>query len=131
MTKTEAIDFWIKSAKDNLKTVDAMIHSKHWNFAMFMCQQSLEAILKAIFIHKAGERPPHIHKLPQLVNLCGIELPKDIDFNILEIDAHYIKARYFSDRFDTRIYNKRNATSLYKNTKEAFRWLIKSAGLKI
>lgn len=131
MTKIEAVDFWVKSAKDNLKTADAMLGSKRWNFAMFMCQQTLEALLKAIYIKTTGERPPHIHKLPQLINLCGIDLPKDIDFNVLEIDAHYIKARYFSDRFNPEIYNKKNATRLYKNTHEAFKWLAKTAGLKI
>lgn len=38
MTKREAIQFWLRSADDNLATARAMIVSKRWNFAMFMCQ---------------------------------------------------------------------------------------------
>lgn len=130
MTKKDIIEFWIKSAKDNLKTAKAMLISKRWNFAMFMCQQTIEAFLKAIYIHKKGERPPYIHKLPKLADLAGLEMPEDIDIKILKIDAHYIKARYFADRFNRQIYNKKKATSLVDDTEEVFKWLQRTSGLK-
>lgn len=130
MTKNEAVTFWLRSAKENLATAKAMLVSKRWNFAMFMCQQTIEALLKAIYVHKKHERPPYIHRLPQLADLAEVDLPDDIDRKMLEIDAHYLKARYFTDRFDRGIYNRKRAAELFQHAQEVYRWLMKDAGLK-
>jgi len=133
MTKDpdKAVNFWIMSSKDNLETAAAMLKAGRYNFAMFMCQQSVEAFLKAVFILQKGERPEFIHKLPRLVELTGVKVPKVIDFKILKIDAHYIKARYKEDRFNKKIYNRRNAAQLLKDTEDVIAWFTKNQKLKI
>lgn len=132
MTKdiNKAVKFWLLSSRDNFETADAMLKAGRYNFAMFMCQQAVEALLKAVFIIQKNERPEYIHKLPKLVEMTGIEIPKSIDEKILKIDAHYIKARYKEDRFNAKIYNKRNAVSLVKDTKDVLKWFIKKLKLK-
>ena len=132
MTKdtNKAVNFWLMSSKDNFKTADAMLKSGRYNFAMFMCQQTVEAILKAVFIIQKNERPEYIHKLPKLVEMTGVKIPKTIDNKILKIDAHYIKARYKEDRFNTKIYNRRNATALLKDTETIIKWFTKKMKLE-
>ena len=132
MTKNtnKAVNFWLMSSKDNFITADAMLKSGRYNFAMFMCQQTVEAILKAVFIIQKNERPEYIHKLPKLVELTGVKIPKTIDKKILKIDAHYIKARYKEDRFNTKIYNKRSATALLKDTETVIKWFTKKMKLE-
>ncbi|OGW03565.1 MAG: hypothetical protein A2889_02060 [Nitrospinae bacterium RIFCSPLOWO2_01_FULL_39_10] len=132
MTKNtdKAVSFWLLSSKDNFKTSIAMLKAGRYNFAMFMCQQAVEALLKAIFIIQKNERPEYIHKLPRLVEMIGIKIPKTIDKKILKIDAHYIKARYKEDRFNTKIYNKQNATALLKDTEDVIKWLAKKMKLE-
>jgi HEPN domain-containing protein len=95
-----------------------------------MCQQTVEAILKAVFIIQKNERPEYIHKLPKLVEMTGVKIPKTIDNKILKIDAHYIKARYKEDRFNTKIYNRRNATALLKDTETIIKWFTKKMKLE-
>lgn len=95
-----------------------------------MCQQTVEAILKAVFIIQKNERPEYIHKLPKLVELTGVKIPKTIDKKILKIDAHYIKARYKEDRFNTKIYNRRSATALLKDTEAVIKWFTKKMRLE-
>lgn len=133
MTKDtdKAVKFWLMSSNDNFETASAMLKAGRYNFAMFMCQQAVEAILKAAFIIQKNERPEYIHKLPRLVEMTGIEVPKLIDEKILKIDAHYIKARYKEDRFNTKIYNKRNAANLFKDTEDVIKWFTKKMKLKI
>src|SRR3972149_9693779 len=133
MTKNtdKAVSFWLLSSKDNFKTSIAMLKAGRYNFAMFMCQQAVEALLKAVFIIQKNERPEYIHKLPKLVEMIGIKIPKSIDNKILKIDAHYIKARYKEDRFNTKIYNKRNASNLLKDTEDVIQWFTKKMKLKI
>ena len=120
----KAVDFWKRSALDNLKTAEAMLKSKRYNFTMFMCHQTLEAALKALYIASKKSRPPYIHKLPKLLGEIGLLPPLDIDQTILKVDAHYIKARYFEDRFNTKVYNEKNTRELISLTKEALQWLL-------
>lgn len=132
MTKDvdKAVKFWLMSSKDNFETAAAMLKSKRYNFTMFMCRQAVEALLKAVFIMQRNERPEYIHKLPKLVELIGINIPKSIDEKILKIDAHYIKARYKEDRFNAKIYNKKNASMLLKDTEDIIVWFTKKLKLK-
>src|SRR4030067_1578377 len=132
MTKDvdEALGFWLLSSKENFETAKAMLKAGRYNFTMFMCQQAVEALLKAVFIIQKNERPEYIHKLPKLVEMIGIKIPKTIDKKILKIDAHYIKARYKEDRFNTKIYNKQNATALLKDTEDVIKWLAKKMKLE-
>lgn len=132
MTKNtdKAVNFWLLSSKDNFTTATAMLKAGRYNFAMFMCQQAVESILKAVFIIQRNERPEYIHKLPRLVEMTDIKIPKTIDKKILKIDAHYIKARYKEDRFNTKIYNKQNATALLKDTEDVIKWLTKKMKLE-
>lgn len=122
--------FWFDSAVDNMKTAESLLHSKRYNFAMFMCQQTLEAILKCAFLKLKGERPPFIHKLPRLLTMSGLKVPSWIDKIVLRVDAHYIKARYFYDRFDPQIYNRKNALELIEHTKKVLQWFVKELKLK-
>lgn len=133
MTKNtdKAIRFWLDSAKDNFETAKIMLKAGRWNFAMFMCQQTVEALLKAVFITQKDERPPYIHKLPKLLELTGVKVPPYIDIKILKIDAHYIKARYKEDRFDPKIYNRVNAQRLMRDTEEVLNWFIGNLRLEI
>lgn len=127
----KAVNFWLKCVKDNLQTAEAMIKTGRWSFAMFMCQQTLEALLKAVFIITSKKRPEYIHKLPKLLQLTGIKVPKAIDLKILKIDAHYISARYQEERFNKTIYNRKNATQLVKDVKEIMKWFARNLKLRI
>ncbi|OGQ49143.1 MAG: hypothetical protein A3I09_01960 [Deltaproteobacteria bacterium RIFCSPLOWO2_02_FULL_47_10] len=122
--------FWHDSAIDNMKTAESLLHSKRYNFAMFMCQQTLEAILKCVFLKLKAERPPFIHKLPRLLTMSGLKVPLWLDKIILRVDAHYIKARYFNDRFDLQIYNRKNASELIEHTRKVLQWFVKELKLK-
>ena len=51
MTQRETVKFWLNSSLDDLKTAEAMLAAARYNYAMFMCQQSLEELLKAIIVH--------------------------------------------------------------------------------
>lgn len=130
-SKQRAIKFWISSAKDNFDIAEDMLHTGRYSFCMFMCQQAVEALLKAIHIIKTGERPIYIHKLPRLLDLTGLKIPNSVDAKILKIDAHYIKARYKEERFNPKIYNKQNASNLVKDTKDVIAWFSKNLKLKI
>jgi len=45
----KVINFWLKSAKENFVTAKAMYKTGRWSFVFFMCQQTIEALLKMIY----------------------------------------------------------------------------------
>src|SRR3972149_4069155 len=108
--------FWLLAAKDNFETAKILFEAHRYNFSIFMCQQAVEALLKAVYIIKKKDRPEYIHKLPKLLDLINIDVPNSIDKKILRLDAHYIKARYKEDRFNSKIYNKENAKLILNDT---------------
>lgn len=125
----KAIKFWLKTAKDNFETSKIMHKAGRYNFAMFMCQQTVEALFKGIYIAKHKDRPPYIHDLELLLNKIDIETRKDILEDVKKINPHYIKARYVEDRFDSLIYNKSNSSNTIKSTERIFQWFTKKMNL--
>lgn len=123
-----AIAFWVRSAKENLAIAESMCKSKRYNFVMFMCHQTLEAVLKEVYVASKKERPPFLHKLPRLLFASGLSVPDKVDLTLLQADAHYIKARYIQDRFDTKVYNAKNAAALLKQTRETLKWFLDRIG---
>ena len=126
----KAIDFWLRAAQDNFQIAEIMFKTGRYSFSMFMCQQSLEALLKAVIIARTHARPPYLHELGLLIKPTGLKAPPKILKVLKEADQHYIKTRYREDRFNSRIYNKNTAAKLIMMTKEATRWFIKKVNLK-
>lgn len=123
--------FWLKAAQDNFQIAKTMLETGRYSFAMFMCQQSLEALLKAIIIVKTKDRPPYIHELGILLKAVRLRVPRKILEILKEADQHYIKTRYKEDRFNTKIYNKDTANKLIEKTDRAVKWFIKRANLNL
>lgn len=130
-SQNRAIRFWLDCTKDNFIAAKAMFKAGRWSLCMFMCQQTIETLLKAVYILNKQERPKYLHKLSKLLDLTEVKVPKIIDEMILSIDAHYIKARYKEDRFNSRVYNKVSAQRIIKDTEEVILWFTKNLKLKV
>lgn len=50
MTPAEKIEHWLDIAEYDLETAVAMQNSARYLYTVFMCQQALEKLLKAIYI---------------------------------------------------------------------------------
>jgi len=130
MTKEETISFWLKSSLDDLKTATAMLSAKRYNYAMFMCQQALEELLKAIIVIQTNDHPPYLHDLITLSRKINFKIPKNIHENLSNINPHYIVARYKPQRFDPDVYNLTTAKKTIKITRETIKWFTEKMALK-
>lgn len=130
MTQRDAIKFWLQSSADDIDTAKTMLTAGRYNYAMFMCQQSLEELLKAIIIIQTNEQPPFIHDLINLSKKINLEIPGPIREGLRSINPHYIVARYKPQRFDPTVYNKVSAKKTIKTAQEIIKWFTKEMGLK-
>ena len=130
MTKDtdKAVSFWLMSSKDNLETAHAMLKADDITLQC-SCVSNPWRVLKGGFYNPENDRPEYIHKLSRLVELTGFEVLKRLTGRS-KIDAHYIKARYKEDRFNKKIYNRRNAAQLLKDAQDVIVWFTKKLKLK-
>lgn len=116
---------WLERAKYDLETARGMIRIRKYLYTAFMCQQSLEKLLKAI-LSDQKKNPPPIHNLPRLAELAG--LLKQCNTNdaglLAELTPFSIKARYGEYKKKlSEICDRRTALDYLQRTERMFRWL--------
>lgn len=130
MILEESIKFWLNSSLDDFNTAKAMFVANRYNYTMFMCQQALEELLKAIIVIQTEDNPPYLHDLVILSKKIDFQIPKYIHKILENINPHYIVARYKPQRFDPQVYNRTAAKRTIKLTEETIKWFTKKLNLK-
>ena len=78
MTDYNQTGYWLESSDYDLQTAKAMLETGRYLYVGFMCHQTVEKALKAVFVASApDEELPYIHKLRRLANLSGISQEMD------------------------------------------------------
>ena len=115
---------WVKIAKYDLQTAKAMQEKGRYLYVLFMCQQSIEKILKAIYIQKKKELAPRTHNLTYLCDVLNLAIEETDKEFLAQLNQFYLISRYPGQQkeFEKAI-NKHKAQIYYKKTKEIFQWL--------
>lgn len=66
-------------------------------YVLFMCQQSLEKLLKAHVMARTVELPPRIHSLVRLADLAAVNVSKEERGFLERLSLYYIQSRYPPD----------------------------------
>ena len=88
------IDNWISLAKYDLETAEAMLKAERYIYVAFMCQQSIEKILKACYVKQHKSTPPYTHNLLRLINDLDFdeEINSEISETIETLNSYYIES---------------------------------------
>jgi HEPN domain-containing protein len=121
-----SINYWKKIAEYDLETAEAMLKSGRYLYVGFMCHQSIEKILKALYVYKENEMPPRIHNLARLLKYTDLqdEIPIDYLEIIHELNPLNIASRYPDQELE--ILNEMSyeySTKLLEKTRRLFEWL--------
>ena len=113
LTKKEIVEFWRKRAADDKATAKALLKSKRYSACLFFVHIYLEKTLKALATEQIEKATPHTHDLLYLADIAKIELPKEQEELLREINTFNIRARY--DDYKLEFYKKatRNYTMKY------------------
>ncbi len=87
----EEVVRWLKSGKDDLKKAEDNFKIRNYDLTSFLCQQTVEKLLKAVLIEKT-RKFPKIHDLVRLGKLAQIDknLLKDCE----KLTFVYTETRY-------------------------------------
>lgn len=117
---------WIEIADYDFKTARAMYKSRRHLYVAFMCQQSVEKILKALITKVDGEFPPKIHKLETLAIKAklGDELDDEKKDLLSELSFYYLNNRYPDFKAElNRLISREKAHELLKKTGAFLKWM--------
>lgn len=115
-----------------------MLVSKRYLYVVFMCQQSIEKLVKGLFVMFCDQEPPRTYNIAQVfkhvVEAIGGE-SKDTEEFILKLDqyngffvkllAYYIAERYpsYKEKLSQAV-DQQEAAEVLALTEEVFIWLI-------
>ena len=119
-----AIQEWVKTSEYDLKTAEAMLETERYLYVVFMCQQAIEKILKAIYCQKKNELPPRTHNLLYLVDILELKVT-DSDKTLLPVlNQFYLETRYPGERSQlVKEMDKVKACEYLAKTKETWKCL--------
>ncbi len=86
---------WLERSKYDLETAKGMLRIRKYLYVGFMCQQSIEKLLKGI-ISSQSKEVPYIHNLVRLAEITNFysELDKTQQLFLQNLTPFCIKARY-------------------------------------
>lgn len=86
---------WLEQAGWDVEAAKVSIESGFYEWATFQCQQSAEKSFKSLLVH-AGWKPPKIHNLGVLYNMCRKANKKfrKIFLEYRDLEAFTFLARY-------------------------------------
>jgi HEPN domain-containing protein len=124
MKVSEKIEYWVDIADYDMKTARALHKSGRYLYTVFMCQQAIEKILKAIHLHKSSKDAPLSHNLVYLQGLLKFNLKEDHLKLLAELTAYYIEGRYPSYKAKlSKLVDKKKSTEILKKSGELYKWL--------
>ena len=127
MNNMDKVNYWVEIAADDLCFAKECLKINRFLYVGFMCHQTIEKILKAMFVIKfPAETPPYTHDLLKLAKATSLyEIMSIEQKNIIRtLGPLNIEARYPSVKND--IYsslNKERCDFIFKQTEELFQWI--------
>jgi len=88
------VEAWVAASRYDLETARALLKSRRYLYVLFMCQQALEKLLKALVTARTGTFPPRSHNLLRLRELAGVELSREDQALLERLSLYYLQSRY-------------------------------------
>ena len=119
------VGHWVERSQYDLDTAKVMLDTGRYLYVAYMCQQTIEKMLKAIIAQHGKENFP-IHNLNRLAEIASISNKLTSEqFNFLaELTPYHIEARYGDYKESlSEIINDKEAEQIYRKTKGIYKWL--------
>ena len=129
MDEQEKYNYWLEHARYDMKAAEAMLNSGLWLYAVFMCQQAIEKLVKGIYgLLVDADKVPRVHNIERLVKEFEDKLHEPVReeyYNLFAIlSGYYLNNRYPDFKTDlASTTNEDKAREIFAQTREAFAWL--------
>jgi HEPN domain-containing protein len=112
---------WMRTAEGHFAPAEVLLREAHYPQCIFLCEQAIECLLKAIWTEHASEGPPpRVHDLVSLAQSLELPLTDNQTEFLRKLQEQYMPARYADVRIE---YSRETAEYYCRKTEELFRWL--------
>lgn len=123
--KEKIVQFWVESSNQNFETMQHLMQSKDYNWALFLGHLVIEKLLKAHYVRKHHKHPLFIHDLLRLSHKIELELTEEQEEWLDEISTFNLNTRYDNYKQDFRARCTLEFTTIWIKKIETIRlWLI-------
>ena len=138
MTQEDKYQYWVMLSDYDIETAEVLVNAKRWVYVTFVCEQSVERLLKGMYVFYSGKEAPKSHNINFLLNsLTKFELfglkndaeefkrkKSEYDDFIADLIFYYMSDYPFSyKRIMDRFVGEDVAVEIYGKTKELLAWL--------
>jgi len=88
------IAFWKDSSEKDYRTMQNLLNSGDYNWAMFLGHLMIEKLLKALFGKKQRKHPIHSHDLLRLAVIAKLEMKPEKEEWLDRLTTFNLNARY-------------------------------------
>lgn len=89
-------NYWLDSSDKDFKTMENLMRSGDYNWAMFLGHLVIEKLLKAVYVKVHKKHAIHGHDLLRLTSSLGLELDSDKEEWLDQLTTFNLNARYDS-----------------------------------
>jgi len=116
---------WLRQARYDLETAEAMQAGGRHIYAVFMCHLAVEKALKGLYSMRLQEIPPKSHSLSLLLTkLESSRPPEEIGRFIFRLSEASIPTRYPDDLAKAQVdYSQEVAADIIGKAREAVSWI--------
>ncbi len=118
------MNHWISRSDNDFETMNNLMKSKDYHWALFIGHLVIERLLKAIVVKKTGTHAPFTHDLRRLAKFSGLILEDDYNKWLDTITTFNLNARY--DDYKQDFYRKCTpdfASTWFTNIKILREWI--------
>lgn len=88
------VEYWLKTSEHDYDTMLYLFRDKRYSDCLFFGHIILEKILKAFVVLKTRESAPMTHDLVSLAQKSGLDISKDEEKLLNEVNKFNIRVRY-------------------------------------
>jgi HEPN domain-containing protein len=88
------VQHWRESSEQNYATMQNLIKTKEYSWALFLGHLVVEKLIKALYVKKLHQHPVFKHDLLYLIKKIDVELPSNYDEWLDEVTTFNLNARY-------------------------------------
>lgn len=116
-------EMWWKQSLKDLDSAKKNLDIEEFYLVAFLCQQSVEKGLKALYIEKRHEMPPQNHSLIFLSNESG--LPLKFNTFLRTINKEFVVSRYPDAAYGVpyELYDRKMVSKMLSDSKEVIEWI--------
>jgi len=101
LTKDEHINYWVKTAGNDIEAMQDIFNAGRYDWALFVGHLALEKILKAHWVkNNTKSFPPKIHDLVKLADESAFDFSDANKEFLLEVNDFNLEARYPDYKMD-------------------------------